>query len=492
MSSSPAVGHPPADRSLPSATLVRLAPGVRSWANASALIGGSPWRVSRMSGAARTLVSNLLISGAYGVAAKSRQELAIFRLLVDRGFAIVVPATPVTTASISTVIPAMDRPLNLARALMSLASTPDVTVVDDGSVDPEAICVVAKQHAVTLISHSENEGPAAARNTGVSASEAEFIAFLDSDCVAPPGWPASMLHHFNDPAVAAVAPRVRANLSGRSVIERFEASSSSLDMGEYPELVRPGSRLSFVPSAALIVRRSAIGDGFDEDMRMGEDVDLIWRLTDAGWHVRYDPSIIVAHEIRSNPNEWLKRRFEYGTSAAALSVRHPAKITPARVSALNLATIGLAALGCWRTSFALAAVSTFALSRQLKALDDPQALSAQIISKGVLADAAGIGHLLRREWWPIGALVLTLSSRSRLARASALCMLTPIAWEYAARRPALDPGRYLALRLVDDAAYGAGVIASCLRTRTRVPLTPSIRIPHWIAALKSQLLTNLS
>ncbi len=473
------------DRSLPAGAVVRLAPRVRAWGSGAVLIGGSPWRVSRMSGAARTVVARLLGAGSTGVAASDPQTLAIFRMLVDRGFAIVVGGAD-PSGSVSVVVPAMDRAASLDTTLTSLASA-SVTVVDDGSVDAGVVTAVAAIHSALVVAHGVNRGPAAARNTGVAATSGEFVAFLDSDCIASPGWPESMLHHFSDPAVAAVAPRVRANPSGRSVIDRYEATRSSLDMGVFPELVRPGSRLGFVPTAALIVRRSALGAGFDEDLRLGEDVDLVWRLTDEGWHVLYDPSVIVAHETRSRPVSWLTRRFEYGTSAAALSLRHPDKLVPARVSAWNLAALGLLAFGRPRAAAGVAVGAAGALSRQLGALDNPELLAARIVGQGVVADAAGIGHLLRREWWPVGAAALALSPRSRVARTLAACMLAPIAWEYATQRPPLDPGRYLGLRLLDDAAYGTGVLASCVRARTRVPLTPTVRLPDWVPGILRRL-----
>ena len=56
-------------------------------------------------------------------------------------------------------------------------------------------------------------------------------------------------------------------------------------------------------------------------------------------------------------------------------------------------------------------------------------------------------------------------------------MVAPIAWEYAKHRPDVDPVRYAALRLVEDASYGSGVIASALKRRTIAPLKPEIRLP---------------
>ena len=53
------------------------------------------------------------------------------------------------------------------------------------------------------------------------------------------------------------------------------------------------TRVAYVPTAALLVRRAALGDGFDESLRNGEDVDLVWRLIEAGWRVRYEPAVQV-------------------------------------------------------------------------------------------------------------------------------------------------------------------------------------------------------
>ena len=61
---------------------------------------------------------------------------------------------------------------------------------------------------------------------------------------------------------------------------------------------------------------------FDETLRYGEDVDLIWRLLDQGHRVVYDPSVVVLH----HEADVLRRRFRYGTSAAPLAARHPTRL----------------------------------------------------------------------------------------------------------------------------------------------------------------------
>ncbi|RKQ88264.1 glycosyl transferase family 2 [Solirubrobacter pauli] len=178
--------------------------------------------------------------------------------------------------------------------------TPRVIVVDDGSRDPVAIARAA--HPARVVRRERCGGPAAARNTGLDHARTELVAFLDADTIPSADWVERLAGHFDDPRVKAVAPRIRAANRRRS----------PLDLGARRSV-------PYVPSAALIVRTPV---RFDETLRYGEDVDLVWRLQDAGHRVVYDPSVVVLHHERDT----LRRRFRYGTSAAPLAARHPARL----------------------------------------------------------------------------------------------------------------------------------------------------------------------
>ncbi len=77
---------------------------------------------------------------------------------------------------------------------------------------------------------------------------------------------------------------------------------------------------------------------------LGEDVDLVWRLHDAGWQVRYDPAVVVAHEVRVGLASWFRRRVAYNESAAPLLARHPERV-PVLFLAPRAALAWAAALG---------------------------------------------------------------------------------------------------------------------------------------------------
>ncbi len=355
-----------------------------------------------------------------------------------------------------------------------------VIVVDDGSVDAGAVRAVATRHAVTLERHGENRGPAAARNTGARIARTDLVAFVDADCRPQDGWLDVLSAHFDDPHVAAVAPRVVPAPAGKSLLARYEAARSALDLGSRPELVRPGGRLSFVPTATLVVRRSLVlRHPFDESLRFGEDVDLVWRLSDEGWLVRYEPGATVVHAQGPAPGRWLGRRVAYGTSAGPLAQRHPGRLAPARFSGSSLASIGLVATG---HAVAAAANTGFAAARlhsRLAPLGLGPSTAIGIAGRGLVLDAVALGHIFRREWWPLGAMAVALGVSGRpptRARLVPLLMTAPIAVEWVRTRPEMNPLAYAALRLLDDAAYGTGVAVGSVQARTFMAFLPEVRL----------------
>lgn len=455
---------------------------VRLMAGASMALGGAPWRVLRIAPAGRDFVRRLASAGAAGLVPSPGLEHRLADILLTRGIvhpaAMRAPAPP-----IDVVVPVYEHPDSLDRCLTALcAASPDahLIVVDDGSTDG-AVGDIALAHGATLVRHPENRGPAAARNTGLRHASAELVAFVDADCSVTSGWLDPLVAHFDDPRVAAVAPRVQA--SGPGLLGSYQQAHSSLDMGPRPELVSPGAPLGYVPSAVLLVRRESVA-AFDEDLRVGEDVDLIWRLVDGGAMVRYEPAATVDHATRPSAREWAARIFDYGTSAAELDRRHPGRLTPARFSpwTLTAAAILLARKPSAPVRLAGAAVPVMAaavrVARTVTVTSAEWAAVPAVLATTARADVTAVGHLLRREWWPLGWPAILFAPRSRTARAVTAAMLAPLLIEWFRRRPGVDPMRYVALRLADDAAYGSGVIAGATRSRRLHVLRPALRRRH--------------
>ena len=173
--------------------------------------------------------------------------------------------------------------------------------------------------------------PAAARTTGAAGVTTPLLAFVDADCVPTAGWLDPLLAHFDDERVAFAAPRVVSRAADAATasgaIARYEASRSPLDLGPVEGRIAPATRIAYAPAAAVLVRRQALEEvgGFDPSLRVGEDVDLVWRLVDAGWRARYEPRSVVGHRPRATLAALLRQRFGYGRSAGALDRRHPGR-----------------------------------------------------------------------------------------------------------------------------------------------------------------------
>ncbi len=342
---------------------------------------------------------------------------ALARRLLDTGIAhpVLDGPPPAGTLDVTVIIPVRDRHAELARCLAGLAGAPRVIVVDDGSRDQAAISSVAAAAGASVLRRPVNGGPAAARNTGLAAAaDTPLVAFLDSDCVPGPGWLDALLPHFADPAVGAVAPRIVPHEAGRTWLARYEGASSTLDMGWRPSIVRPGSRVPYVPGASLVVRREAAGAGFAEDMQVGEDVDFIWRLGAAGWRVRYEPAAVMGHQHRVRLRDWFARRKDYGTSAAALELRHPGAVRPLYASMWTAAAWLAAAVGYPAAGAVVTGTGTALLARRLAQVTGEDwarpvgsaawRLAIRQAGGGTLAAARPLGSAISRTWWPAAVL----------------------------------------------------------------------------------------
>ena len=87
--------------------------------------------------------------------------------------------------SFSAIIPTYGRSELASRAVMSILNQSyqahEVIVVDDGSDPPIGEAVKQGAENVRLIRLPVNSGVSVARNAGMLAAEAEYIAFLNSD-----------------------------------------------------------------------------------------------------------------------------------------------------------------------------------------------------------------------------------------------------------------------------------------------------------------------
>jgi mycofactocin system glycosyltransferase len=351
-----------------------------------------------------------------------------------------------------------------------------VVVVDDASMPP---LVAPPSSTVELLRHDANVGPGAARMSGLERVRTPLVAFVDADVVPEPGWLEPLLGHFGDERVALGAPRVR-SMPGPGVLARYETSRSPLDLGAEPGRVLPATRIGYVPAAAVVARAAAVREvgGFDIALRTGEDVDLVWRLVERGWRVRYEPRSVVRHLPRRSWRAFLGQRAGYGSSAAPLHRRHPGSVAPAVVRPWTVAGWVLLGLGHPLLAAAAVAAPVPALRRALTGVPGRTRLAIGLDVLGFVATGEHLASALRREWWPFAALLALASPRRR--RLVLLAAVVPALvdwWRITLERRAgegLDPLRAVALRLLDDGAYGAGVWAGVWTCRDAGALLPRL------------------
>ncbi len=228
---------------------------------------------------------------------------------------------------VSIIIPVRNRPEEISACLKSLedldypASRLETIVVDDASTDhtPEII----SGFPVRLIRLENNRQAPFCRNLAAGEAKGDILAFVDSDCLVDPLWLKELLPTFKAASVGAVGGRIGSyfNTSG---LDRYEAVNSSLIMGRHAMRSQERDTTFYVPSCNLLVRQSlflSIG-GFREELVVGEDVDLCWRIQDHGFYVAFQDVGNVFHKHRNRLFSFCGRRFDYGTSEPLLQKLH--------------------------------------------------------------------------------------------------------------------------------------------------------------------------
>ena len=464
---------------LPDGFAVQVDRRVRVLGDGSALLGGSPTRLLKLAPAAQDMLSD----GRLKVRDEVSAQLA--RTLLDATVAHPRPAGGPSHRDVTVVIPVRDNTSGVRRLVSSLRGL-RVIVVDDGSATPLAPQDFVGAHCdVEVLRHDRSKGPAAARNTGFAACSTDFVAFLDSDVSPRRGWLEALLGHFCDPTVALVAPRIVGLSQNENVVARYEAVRSSLDLGQREAPVLPHSSVSYVPSAAIICRGSAIRDvgGFDETLRSGEDVDLCWRLIEAGARLRYEPIALVAHDHRTELRDWIARKAFYGGSAAPLSVRHPGKTSPLVISGGALMIWILVAFGtsvAQLTSLVVAILTGRRIATAMRQADSSLWDVLVIATRGLWSAALQLASAICRHYWPLALLAAILSRQCRRVVLVAAIMDGVVDW--LRRKDAMGDDAepiglltYLVLKRVDDLAYGIGLWSGVVRERNIGALKPQIR-----------------
>jgi len=407
--------------------------------------------------------------------------------LVRKGFLEtcgVLSLSPVPMVSV--IIPVHNRPEEIDSCLQALSELDypskklEILVVDDASSDhtPE----VVSGFPVTLIRLPENRQAPFCRNLGARRACGEILAFIDSDCLASPSWLKELVPVFNDRSVAAVGGKVNSYYD-RKGLDRYEQVMSSLNRGVWPRRSSEQDPFFYVPSCNLLVRRNvflSVG-GFQEELVVGEDVDLCWRLQDQGHPVEYRPVGIVYHRHRNRLKAFCCRRFDYGTSEPLLQKRHPRRIKTfgfPLAGALFWAVLVLSlALRFWPPAAAGALVTIIdagARKRRLRRKDLPMAF-IRILAATIRDYLGFIYHccsFLSRYYLAAGLLFMLFLPRLSILILGAQVLVGSVV--YAGKRPRLNFLSFQFYFLLEQLSYQSGVWWGCLKNLHFNPVAPKL------------------
>jgi GT2 family glycosyltransferase len=211
----------------------------------------------------------------------------------------------------------------------------EIIVVDNAPAGGETRHLVAQIPSVRYVLEPR-PGLSAARNTGITESTGDLIAFTDDDAMPEAGWLGALQRGLTDPAIACVTGATKPYevvTAAQQAFEeywsfdrgpeqkRFDPSFLSGARWRYPKVWEIGG------GGNMIVRRSAFEavGGFDERLGAGaagcsEDTELFYRFLAEGYSCSYRPDAVIYHEHRQDELELRRQLYSYmkGHSASLL------------------------------------------------------------------------------------------------------------------------------------------------------------------------------
>jgi glycosyltransferase involved in cell wall biosynthesis len=243
---------------------------------------------------------------------------------------------PIADPLVSVVMPARNAATTIEEQLASLsrqtATVPwEVIVCDNGSTDTTPQLIRTWESRIPrlhLVNAFRANGAGETRNLGVAAATASLIAFCDADDVVADDWLEQILLGL------AQAPFIGCMSDMSSLNSRRAPGETSGPLYRW----QGHPHLPFASSRAMALRKDvfeAVG-GFHSAIRVGEDVDLSWRIQLAGFHLSACPAAIVRVRQRDALLAELRQSYAFGRAERQLQLRFATISPPDRAGWANM------------------------------------------------------------------------------------------------------------------------------------------------------------
>lgn len=236
----------------------------------------------------------------------------------------------------SIIVPVYNRPDEVADLLDSLEAQTDggfeIVIVEDGSTvpcleaEPDAggnLRVKGREGLRLKYYRKPNEGRSIARNYGMARADGDFFVFVDSDCILPPGYIASLRRSLAaSPADCFGGPDAAHSSFSKTQKAINYAMTSFLTTGG----IRGGkvSMEKFTPRTFNMGFSREVYDrvgGFRE--MFSEDIDMSTRIRLAGFRTMLFPDVYVYHKRRVDMRKFWKQVHVFGMSRITLELLYP-------------------------------------------------------------------------------------------------------------------------------------------------------------------------
>jgi succinoglycan biosynthesis protein ExoA len=241
---------------------------------------------------------------------------------------------------ISIVIPVKNGARRLECCLDSLArqryprDRVEVIVADGRSID--ATRAVAESRGARVVDNPR-ELVAAGRNVGFKHVQGQIVAFTDDDCTFPEDWLERAAMHFTDADIAGLGgpTRMPADESsfGRAVSFLFEIGVRAAG-SVHAEKVAAKRAVSDLPGCNMFYRREALERVMPviETLVTAEDVELGFRLREAGFRLFTVPDVSVWHHKRPTPRRFFRQMYRFAIGRLQVGRRHAGALKPAHIA----------------------------------------------------------------------------------------------------------------------------------------------------------------